>query len=422
MMEKSTDILSALFGEFRSEALMGALPVILFGAGATGGELCSILRDNGVKPSCFCDNAPSRIGSSFCELPVIALSQLESRHRQSLIVVATRKYAHEIRHQLEKAGFSAKKILSFPCKDFMCINYSKYVHSFRNPIRPDDNTYYVLQNAKYALMQHDYGSALSMTNRCLVCNNALPEAHLIKAIALDLTGEHDAAITHYRKVIQYNGYNFVLHSRIWNILYDARKGRVPEWYFNKRHFLNNDFNAAIYQVGDYTYFHGDINVMVHTNDNTDSTMSIGKYCSISNGVTVFLDNGSHDPLCISTYPFRSNMINYAPKVVVLNHSKGDVNIGNDVWIGRNATVLSGVNIGNGVVIGAESVVTKDVPSYSVVAGNPAVIRRKRFDDSTIDQLSQIKWWDWEPDKVIRYMPLFNDKNRVGEFIELHGRP
>lgn len=89
-------------------------------------------------------------------------------------------------------------------------------------------------------------------------------------------------------------------------------------------------------------------------------------------------------------------------------NKGDIVIGNDVWIGYEATILSGVTIGDGAIIGAKAVVTKDVPAYSVVGGVPAKEIKRRFDADTIQKLQQIKWWDWSYEKIQRSIPYLKN--------------
>ena len=125
-------------------------------------------------------------------------------------------------------------------------------------------------------------------------------------------------------------------------------------------------------------------------------LKVGAYCSFAKMVQIFL-GGEHNTDWISTYPFCS--MQHA-KNKDHPRTKGDVIIGNDVWIGWGATILSGVTIGDGAVIGAEAVVAKDVAPYAIVVGNPAREIRKRFCDSTIEYLLELKWWDWEEDKVM----------------------
>ena len=139
-----------------------------------------------------------------------------------------------------------------------------------------------------------------------------------------------------------------------------------------------------------------------------ATLKIGSFCSIAGGVQIFL-GGEHRVDWVTTYPFNvlweeGRDIPGHPK------TKGDVKIGNDVWIGKEAVIMSGLNIGDGAVIGARAVVTKDVSPYVIVAGNPAKIIKKRFDDETVRRLLEIKWWLWEDSKIKKYLPmLLNDK-------------
>lgn len=132
-------------------------------------------------------------------------------------------------------------------------------------------------------------------------------------------------------------------------------------------------------------------------------LRIGKFCSIAQGVTIHL-GGNHRTDRVTTYQFVAFPSDWPEAAVlpveeVYGFSKGDVNIGNDVWIGYGATILSGVTIGDGAVMAARAVVTKDVDPYAIVAGNPARLVRKRFDDGTIHKLMEIRWWDWPIDKI-----------------------
>jgi acetyltransferase-like isoleucine patch superfamily enzyme len=135
-------------------------------------------------------------------------------------------------------------------------------------------------------------------------------------------------------------------------------------------------------------------------------LEIGKFCSIAENVNIFL-GGNHRVDWVSTYPFNRIEIFKDLSGDIVGHpfSKGNVIIGNDVWIGWGASIMSGVKIGTGAVIGAFSVVTKDVKPYEIVAGNPIKHIRFRFDQKTINELLASKWWDKDLDKIKSISPL-----------------
>ncbi len=153
-------------------------------------------------------------------------------------------------------------------------------------------------------------------------------------------------------------------------------------------------------VGEFTY--GDPEIFWW---GEDVSLSIGKYCSIARGVGIFL-GGNHRPDWITTFPF-SAIDTWPEAQAIPGHpaSRGNVTIGHDVWIGANATILSGVAVGDGAVIGAAAVVTRDVLPYCVVAGNPAKLIRRRFSQAQIDGLLSVAWWDRPDDEVRRLVPL-----------------
>jgi acetyltransferase-like isoleucine patch superfamily enzyme len=127
-------------------------------------------------------------------------------------------------------------------------------------------------------------------------------------------------------------------------------------------------------------------------------VTIGAYVSIGDGVEIFT-GGNHRTDWVTTYPVRT-MLNL-PGADDDGHpaSRGDVRVGNDVWIGAGAVIMSGVTIGDGAVIGARAVVARDVRPYAVVVGNPAREVRRRFSDSQVDALTRISWWNWPPEAV-----------------------
>jgi acetyltransferase-like isoleucine patch superfamily enzyme len=152
----------------------------------------------------------------------------------------------------------------------------------------------------------------------------------------------------------------------------------------------------------------------------DGYLDIGKFSSIGEGITVLL-GGNHRLDWVTTYPFPHGVgaiLLYDKVDRTLQHhaTRGDVIIGNDVWIGQGVTILSGVTIGDGSVIGAGAMVTKDVPPYSIVAGNPGSVKKYRFTPLQIEALLRIKWWDWEDDRINDNVNLLCSTS-IQEFID-----
>lgn len=165
-------------------------------------------------------------------------------------------------------------------------------------------------------------------------------------------------------------------------------------------------------AGDHTY--GDITVLDY--GHTERKVTVGRYCSVAEGVTVML-GGNHRYDWVTTYPFSGMREKYPEAAHIEGHprSNGDVQIGSDVWLGRCSVVLSGVTIGDGAVVGAYAVVTRDVPPYAIVGGNPAEIIRYRFSREHIERLLQVAWWNWPEEKVREMIPLLAS-GAVGEFL------
>lgn len=176
--------------------------------------------------------------------------------------------------------------------------------------------------------------------------------------------------------------------------------------------FTRDFLGDRFQIGDHTY--GKPKVVSR---GEGALLKIGKYGSIATGVTIFLGS-EHRVDWISTYPFPF-LWQEARGIEGHPATKGDVVIGNDVWIGHGATLLSGVTIGDGSAIGACSLVTRDVPPYAIVAGNPAQVVRYRFREETIKALLSIRWWDWPDEKVREHVRLICSAS-VEEFIRKFG--
>lgn len=192
----------------------------------------------------------------------------------------------------------------------------------------------------------------------------------------------------------------------------------PLQHHHKLVFLKNIIQNPNIIVGDYTYYDDledpcnfEKNVLYHF-DFLGDKLVIGKFCAIASGVKFIMNGGNHETKPVSTYPFAifGNGWEKITDGVDLKEkypTKGDTTIGNDVWIGYEAVIMPGVTIGDGAVVATKAVVTKDVPPYSIVAGNPAQVVKMRFQDETIAKLQQITWWDWDAEKITRNLLLIN---------------
>lgn len=175
-------------------------------------------------------------------------------------------------------------------------------------------------------------------------------------------------------------------------------------------YLKNVITQPNIVIGDYTIYNDFVNdpkkfeqnnVLYHYPINHDKLI-IGKFCSLACGAKFFFNSANHTMTSLSTYPFPLFFEEWQldkKNVTDTWDNKGDIIIGNDVWIGYEAIILAGVTIGDGAVIGARAVVTKDVAPYTIVGGIPAKPIRKRFDNETITELVKIKWWNWSKEKI-----------------------
>lgn len=185
-------------------------------------------------------------------------------------------------------------------------------------------------------------------------------------------------------------------------------------------------------VGDYTYYE-DVDGaerfeehITHFYDFIGDKLIIGNFCAIARGVEFVMNGANHRMDCATTYPFyimgRDLGGAIAPVSDKLPH-KGDTVVGNDVWIGQNVTIMPGVNIGDGAIIGTNSTVASDIPPYSIAAGNPARVIRKRFDDETIQLLEQLQWWNLPIEEIDNLIPVLSNpdieemKQSVREYLE-----
>lgn len=129
----------------------------------------------------------------------------------------------------------------------------------------------------------------------------------------------------------------------------------------------------------------------------EAAVSIGSFCSVAGGVLIFGES-SHPTDCATTFPIHQKLLRQ-PWPPMKEGTRAGVTIGNDVWLCLGSTIMPGVRVGNGAIVASRAVVTKDVPPYAVVAGVPAKVVRYRFTDDIIAKLLQIRWWEWDDDKI-----------------------
>lgn len=196
--------------------------------------------------------------------------------------------------------------------------------------------------------------------------------------------------------------------------------KFPIENYDRLCFLKNIIQNPNIIVGDYTYYDDfenvenfEKNVKYHF-DFTGDKLIIGKFCMLASGVKFIMNGANHLTNSISSYPFAIFGRGWEKAMEGKAYpNKGDVIIGNDVWIGHNATIMAGVKIGDGAIIGTNSTVVKDVEPYSIVGGNPAREIRKRFDEKTINKLLELKWWDWDIQKITDHVQKLSG-NKIDE--------
>lgn len=192
-------------------------------------------------------------------------------------------------------------------------------------------------------------------------------------------------------------------------------------------YLKNVITDPNIKIGDYTIYNDFVNdprnfqqnnVLYHYPINHDHLV-IGKFCSIACGAKFLFTSANHTMRSLSSYTFPIFFEEWGldkKDITDAWDNKGDIVIGNDVWIGYEAVILSGVTIGDGAIIGARAVVTKDVSPYTIVGGVPAKKIRKRFDENTIEKLEKLRWWDWSREKIAQNISTIKtgDIQRLGE--------
>jgi len=189
-------------------------------------------------------------------------------------------------------------------------------------------------------------------------------------------------------------------------------------------YIKPTITRANIEVGDFSYYSGENfeGQVLHHYEFYGDKLIIGKFCQIAAGVRLIMNGANHQMNAASTFPFYifPGWEQAPPKMEDLQ-SRGDTIIGNDVWIGQDATILPGVKIGNGAIIALGSVVGSDVAPYMIVAGNPAKPIRKRFDDELIALLERFAWWDRPVEKIQSLIPLLANSNLAELRTELKAR-
>ena len=163
------------------------------------------------------------------------------------------------------------------------------------------------------------------------------------------------------------------------------------------------------EIGKYTY--GGANIQI-VRPHKDTKLVIGKFCSIALNLKIYFNNNHHVEY-ISTYPFSNRHVEVFNKGKISGYSgpsRGDIIIGNDVWIGDNVTIMSGVRIGDGATIGANSHVMSRVKPYSVVGGNPAQLFYFKYSKEKIKKLLELKWWDMPDDEIAKIAHILSSNN------------
>ena len=186
-------------------------------------------------------------------------------------------------------------------------------------------------------------------------------------------------------------------------------------------YLNAVVKDPSIEIGDYTIYNDFVsdpllfeqnNVLYHYPINHERLI-IGNFCSIACGTKFLFNSANHTLKSLSTYTFPLFYEDWnleKSNITTAWDNKGDIIIGNDVWIGYEAIIMAGVHVGNGAIIAAHAVVTKDVQPYTIVGGVPAPFIRKRFNEEIIQELEKLKWWNWPIEKIRRCLPYITSGN------------
>ncbi|HMR89161.1 MAG TPA: CatB-related O-acetyltransferase [Saprospiraceae bacterium] len=185
-----------------------------------------------------------------------------------------------------------------------------------------------------------------------------------------------------------------------------KETRYPLAHYDRLCFLKNVVKNPNIIVGDYTYYDDFENVenfeknVKYLFDFVGDKLIIGKFCMIASDAKFIMNGANHLTKGLTTYPFAIFGNGWENAMEGKSYPyKCDIVIGNDVWIGYNATIMAGVNIGDGAIIGANATVVRDVEPYTIVGGNPGAEIKKRFSDETISKLLELKWWNWDIERI-----------------------
>jgi virginiamycin A acetyltransferase len=196
-------------------------------------------------------------------------------------------------------------------------------------------------------------------------------------------------------------------------------------------YLKPVVNQPNIEIGEYTYYDDPDEperfvekcVLYHYPFIGDRLV-IGRFCALATDMRFIMNGANHAISGLTTYPFQIFGQGWETGFDPAEHAKelrGDTRVGNDVWIGREAMILPGTVIGDGAIIGARAVVSGDIPPYAIVVGNPGRVLRRRFDDTTIDRLLALRWWDWPPAKITSHLAALRGAE-IGALERAAGKP
>ena len=180
-------------------------------------------------------------------------------------------------------------------------------------------------------------------------------------------------------------------------------------------FIKNVVTTPNIFIGDYTYYDDPVDPAGFEKNNVlfnypefGDRLIIGKFCAIASCTRFIMGPANHRMSSVTTYPFHvfgGVWSERTPDHLSELPRKGDIVVGNDVWLGRESVVMPGVHIGDGAIVAAYSVVTRDIPPYCIAGGNPARLIRQRFSDELTALLLQLRWWDFDPETLAEVLPL-----------------